>query len=445
MGMGRWVWRVALVATMAVVGSGCGSEMRDTTAGSTATGAYAASTATAWFDLQLDLVRGTAGFSPPVASRSFGYTGLALYESVVSGMPAHRSLAGALPGLAALPRPEHGQAYHWPSAANAALAAMLRRLFPTAPPALLAAVDTLEAEQAASYTTVPPAEAARSAAFGSAVAEALFEWSTTDGGHEGYLRNFPATYEPPVGPGLWVSTPPAYQAALQPYWGANRPFALADGSACDPGPPMPYSEEPGSPFYLQAVEVYETVANLTAEQEEIALFWSDDPGVTATPPGHSISILTQVIRQEGAMLDVAAEAYAQVGMAVADAFISCWACKFTYNLLRPVTCMQEIFESGWLSPLNTPPFPEFTSGHSVQSGATAQVLTARFGPVGFTDHTHDARGFTPRQFASFFAAAEEAAISRLYGGIHFREAIELGVDQGRCVGDAVLALPFRAG
>jgi membrane-associated phospholipid phosphatase len=151
-----------------------------------------------------------------------------------------------------------------------------------------------------------------------------------------------------------------------------------------------------------------------------------------------------VLRREGASLALAAETYAKVGCAVADAFIACWHQKYVYNLLRPVTYIRAVVDPSWASLLATPPFPEYPSGHSVQSGAAFQVLTDLFGAAyAFTDHSHDARGLAPRSFGSFFEAAEEAAISRLYGGIHFRAAIENGVEQGKCIGQAVSALPIR--
>ncbi|HXV37071.1 MAG TPA: vanadium-dependent haloperoxidase, partial [Myxococcota bacterium] len=200
---------------------------------------------------------------------------------------------------------------------------------------------------------------------------------------------------------------------------------------------------PASAFYAEAVEVYDAVNNLTPEQLEIARFWSDDPGVTATPPGHSVSILTQVLRQEDATLDVAAEGYARVGMAVADAFISCWWTKYRYNLVRPVSYIHAQIDASWTIPLGTPPFPEYSSGHSSQSGAAAEVMTAMFGDLAFIDDTHADRGFDPHPFDSFDAFAQEAAISRLYGGIHYRAAIERGVAQGRCVGMQINALKFH--
>jgi hypothetical protein len=235
-----------------------------------------------------------------------------------------------------------------------------------------------------------------------------------------------------------------FQGALQPYWGANRPFALATSAVCDPGAPPPYSEEVGSVFHGEAMEVYEAVNQLSEEQLAIAQWWADNPGQTATPPGHSISMLTGILVDGAYTLDVAAEAYARVGIAVADAFISCWQSKFTYNLVRPITYINALIDPAWVTPVSTPPFPEYTSGHSVQSGAWAEVMTELFGGAyAFTDDTNVFLELAPRAFGSFFEAAEEAAISRLYGGIHFRAAIDIGVQQGRCVGQRVNALEFR--
>jgi hypothetical protein len=398
--------------------------------------------ATAWFDLALDLVKQTPGLSPPVASRAFGYAGVTLYEALVPGMPGYRSLASQLNDLGPAPRPADPE-HHWPTVANAALASILRSLFPTATSQNKAAIAALEESYAQGFRSMlPPGIYRRSVARGQGVAGHIFEWSKVDGGHEGYLHNFPA-YASPVGPGLWVSTPPGLLPALQPFWGSNRSFALASGGKCDPGPPIAYSEEHSSAFFSEALECYEVVTNLSPEERAIALFWSDDPGITCTPPGHSVSILTQVMRDRGYSLDVAAEAYARTGIAVSDAFIACWNTKFRYNLLRPVTYIRRMIDPTWSSLLVTPPFPEYTSGHSVQSGASAQVLTDLFGPLAFTDHTHDDRGLPPRSFSSFFEAAEEAALSRLYGGIHFRTAIELGLEQGRCIGREVSNLRFR--
>ena len=414
---------------------------------------YNAKVATAWFDLQLDAVQTTPGFSPPVASRAFGYSGVTIYEALIAGMPENRSLQGQINGLAEgdIPAAEAGAEYHWPSVANAAMGQITRHLYPNATAAMTARIDSLETALAGEFTAdADEAVITRSIAYGRSVADAVFEYSKTDGGHEGYLRNFPTDYTPPTGEGFWVPTPNkaggAPQSALQPYWGDNRPFVLTPGTPNDvsePGAPPAYSEEPGSDFYGEAMEVYTTLQSLTPDQEATALYWSDDPGKTCTPPGHSVSIMTQCIEVQDGNLADAALCYAQVGMAVADAFIACWESKYRYNLMRPITYINEVIDPAYDyhdMPVNTPPFPEYTSGHSVQSGAAAAVLTHIFGPTfSFTDHTHDALGMAPRTYASFDAAAQEAAISRLYGGIHYRAAIDNGVAQGKKIGEQVIS------
>jgi hypothetical protein len=349
------------------------------------------------------------------------------------------SLAGRLNGLTKAHTPNDAS-YHWPTVASSALAEILRLLFPTATTTGTIAVRELEERFSATAAAVlPQGIYRRSVGRGVEVARHVFAWSTADGGHEGFRNNTPP-YTPPAGPGLWVPTPPARSAALQPYWGRNRPFALRSGELPDPGPPPTYSEDRLSAFYAEAAECYRVTVALSPEQQEIARFWSDDPGITATPPGHSISILSQVIRTSASPLDRAIEAYARVGIAVADAFIACWQTKYRYNLLRPITYVRAGIDPDWTPMLTTPPFPEYTSGHSVQSGAAAAVLTGLFGNVAFTDRTHEARGLPPRSFSSFKAAAEEAGISRMYGGIHFRAAIERGLEQGQSIGARALAV-----
>ena len=417
---------------------------RDQTAPSVSAEACGAEVPLAWFELAQTLVRTTPGFTPPVAARLFGYAGVALYEAVVPGMPRHRSLAGQLDGLRRPPAHGPGQRQlDWPSVANAALGGIIRRLVPTSEATL--AVDALDQQLATSLERDVERQISRqSRRHGEQVAAAIFAWSTTDGGHDGRLHNFPDSYVPPEGAGLWEPTPPDFVGALQPRWGTNRTMLPGLVASAAPAAPLSYSDDPASAFFAEAREVYETVNALTEEQREIARFWSDDPGATATPAGHSISILSHVLTARRASLALAAEAFARLGIALSDGFVCCWATKYQYNVLRPVTFITAHIDPGWSDrlPLVTPPFPEHTSGHSVQSAAMSRVLTALFGHVAFTDRTHAGRGLPARSFTSFEAAAEEAAISRLYGGIHFRRAIEAGLDQGAAIGDAVNRLQF---
>ncbi|MBL7795523.1 MAG: phosphatase PAP2 family protein [Saprospiraceae bacterium] len=409
---------------------------------------YEADVAIQWFDKLYDLTKVCPGFTPPVASRAFGYAGVALYESVVPGMPEYRSLGGRLVGLPKMPVPDAYQEYYWPASANAALAYMAKKLYANMPADQLAAVEALEQQFALESMSKTDAETfSRSADYGRQVAEAIFYWSTADGGHQGYSKNFPTNYTPPTGPGMWVPTAPAFQRALQPYWGYNREFIPNAITYSQPPAPQPFSTDPASPFYAQGLEVYNVTKVLTAEQEVIARYWSDDPGLAGTPPGHSINIATQILVKENASLELAAETYCKVGIAVAEAFISCWKCKYVSNLLRPITYIQDVIDPNWTPILTTPPFPEHTSGHSVQSAATAQVLTDLFGDqYAFTDRTHEKRtdiNGSPRSYTSFFDYAEEAAVSRLYGGIHYRDAIEDGIEQGRKIGYSIRNISFQ--
>ena len=193
------------------------------------------------------------------------------------------------------------------------------------------------------------------------------------------------------------------------------------------------------------MEVYTTTKALTDEQKIIARFWSDDAMLSWTPPGHWIAILNQIVAEKGLDLTAHVEALARMGVAMADAFIGCWAAKYQYDLIRPVSYIKKVIDPAWEPFLNTPPFPEYPSGHSTQSAAAASVLTALFGEgYSFTDQSPTPDGVPQRAFAGFWEAANEAAISRLYGGIHFRPAIENGQDQGRCIAAYAIALQTRA-
>jgi hypothetical protein len=400
---------------------------------------YSAEVAVAWFDLLYDVVK-AEHLSPPVAARVYGIAGVTLYEAVVPDARRHRSVVDQINGLSALPRPRHGKTYHWPTVANSALAAVLPQLLPHASATSLTAIEPLEQHFASRFQSqLSRRRFTRSVTQGQEIAAAVADWAATDG----YATYNNCPFTPPRGPGLWVPTPPAFASnPLQACWGQLEPMILTSGAECAPPAPPPYSEAPTSALFQDAKEVYDTGNALTLEQRTIAQYWADGPGTTGTPAGHWIAIVGQVVEANRLSLMVAAEAYARVGMAVSDAFIASWHTKYEYNLLRPVTYIRAVIDPAWTPLLATPPFPEYTSGHSVQSGAAATVLTDLFGEWSFTDTTHGDHGvvpaLAPRTFPSFQAAATEAAISRLYGGIHFRPAIELGLQQGACVGQKVL-------
>lgn len=395
-----------------------------------------------WYRLVLALVRHTATYSPPVASRTFAYLGTAVYEAQAQANPAMTSLAGQLAGLTAPPPRPAGavdDALLLHSTLSQAVAFFFANTGPTGQRAL--AAMNRQTDQAL-RTRLPADVADRSVACGQAVAAHIIAWAGTDGCPPIENMGFPLEYTLTEGPANWVPTSllGQQQTPLLPNWGKNRPFAMP-ATGCPLPPPPAYSEDPASAFYKEAMEVVTARASLTDDQKSIARFWSDDPMLTSTPPGHWITIALDLIDRQGLDAPRAADLLARIGITTADAFIACWAAKFEYDLLRPVTYIRRVIDPKWEALLITPPFPEYPSGHSTQSGAAAMVLTAIFGEnFAFTDTTNFDEGLPGRDFPSFQAAAEEAGISRLYGGIHFRAAIERGLDQGRCVGAHAIAL-----
>ncbi len=415
--------------------------------------AYSSGVAYDWMYLDLQLIQQTPGFSPPVAARALGYLGLALYESVVPGMSGYQSLAGQLNELSSLPWAQPDEPLHWPTVANAALATMTRMMFSNASAENKARIETLERGLPLKYTqdfdpnSVTPDISNRSETFGKLMAMAIMTWARTDGGHEawGPIRRSQANYVPPSGSGKWSATPPAFASALLPYWGQNRPMVLKTAADCPAPPPPAYSEETNSVYYKEGLEVYKISTAATQEQRQFALYWADDAGKTPTPAGHWAYIANDLLKSRKASLATAAETFARLNLAMSDAFVAGWNTKYTLNLIRPVTYVQLGIDSNWTpSLMPTPPFPDYPSGHSVQSAAASRVLEQLFGAdTLFTDNTHNDRGWGPRNFKSFKAAADEAAVSRLYAGIHYRFSIEGGKPQGRCVADKVLALQFK--
>ena len=398
------------------------------------TNTYNSDVVIAWMNMQMRLMRTATGIPNVAFTRPYAYTGITLYEAVEPGMPAYQSLQGQLNGLTGLPQILPGLAYHWPSSANAALAYINKHMFPATSNANKISIDSLENALNIQYQNDEDVSIInRSIEFGRAVAQKVFEWAQTDG----YLH-VSDSYTPPTGTGLWVPTAPAFAKASTPYWGNLRTLVAGSGTNADPGAPTPYSVNPSSVFYSMVKEVYDVSQTLSAPQIAMALYWRDVPGVTT--PGHYVSILKQVIQNDKPMLDKAAIAYALGGISVNDASISCWQTKYHYNLVRPITYIRSVLgHTTWTSTIGTPAHPEYSSAHAVLSAAMAAAMTNLFGDnYSFTDHTYDYLGMASRSFNSFQAIGEEAGYSRLYGGIHYRPSIVVGLAQGRKVTQNVI-------
>lgn len=385
-------------------------------------------------------------FSPPVASRNYAYSSIAGYEALRHAYPDYQSLAGQLNGLTALPQPESGQQYCFPLASVHAFLQVGKNL--------IFSEEKMEVFRDSLYDEfralgVPSSVFDRSIAYGDAVAAHIMEWSSKDNYKE--TRSYPK-YTVPTEDEKWKPTPPDYMDGIEPHWREIRTFVLQDPDQFTPPPPTAYDMEQGSQFYQELMEVYQALeADDKEERLEIARFWDCNPYVSThvghvmfatkkiTPGGHWIGITGLACKKAGADMMESARAYAMVSIALADAFISCWDEKYRSNLVRPETVINLHVDENWRPALQTPPFPEYTSGHSVISRAAAITLTHIFGDnFAFNDTVEEEYGLPARSFDSFLQASEEAAISRLYGGIHYRPAIDNGVAQGEKVGKYII-------
>jgi hypothetical protein len=397
-----------------------------------------------WYTMALNLTRHTATFTPGVAARAYAYIGVAAFEAIASGSDKLQTLAGQLNGYTATPAREAGKTYDEAVVLDGALDTAVQDLFGNTGPSGHRAMDALEAELHGQATTGLAADVVeRSAAYGRAVAGHVLDWSRNDGGAIIVNMGFPLDYKLIPGPQYWVPTSAVIQqqVPLLPEWGKNRPFAMPNGATCALPAPPAYSEDPASEYYKQAREVYDDWRTLTPEQRAIARFWADDAMLSVTPPGHWISIAMRAIDRDNIGLEKSIDILAREGIAEADAFIGCWQSKYVNNTVRPITYIRRVIDPKFETVVSTPPFPEYPSGHSTQSAAAAAVLTAILGDnYAFTDDTDEEDGPKPRSFPSFWAAANEAAISRIYGGIHYRAAVDEGLVQGRCVAAYAISL-----
>lgn len=381
-------------------------------------------------------------FPPPTAARIYAYPNIAAYEILAN----HEMLYSPLSNLYAeieIPKPSKN--------INTEIASVYAFYFCSIE--LVYSIDSLnkaieEFGLNLLKKDVSENQIAYAKAYGKLVAEAVLAWAKEDGYKA--MRSYDE-YTPLQQAGKWIPTPPDYSAALEPYWGTLRPFTLDSASQFKPVLPTPYSLDTASLFYKETIQVYKALNSNTEETEAIAKFWDCNPLVKKhqghvtfaekklTPGGHWMNIARMAMKKQKFNLIETSHLYTLLSIGINDAFISCWDEKYRSNYIRPVTVIQEFIDPKWTPILYTPNFPEYPSGHSVVSGSAATILTDAFGEsFAFTDSTEVPYGMPPRSFHSFYAASDEAAISRLYGGIHFMPAIENGKSQGRKVGHHVL-------
>jgi len=389
------------------------------------------------------ITKTTPGFFPTFAARAYGYVGIATYESVVHGINGGMSLYGQINGLTKMPVPDAKLEYNWAISSNAAVAETMRKMFELKiTPANLAALDSTETANLATLSSgVSQQVIDRSVQYGKDVAAAVYLSSTTDGGHQAYVDPFQLPYTLPVGDYCWVPTNPAVPSPVSPKWGTNRPFIAANISNVIAVKPTDFSADASSPFYAQAMVVYNQVKNNTADQVAITKFWADDPFNTCTPAGHTFNIMIQLLKENNATLEKASVAFAKLSIAENDAFIACWRDKYQYDLIRPVSYIKKYIDPAFATVIGTPAFPAYTGGHSYESGSGSMIFINMFtdgtGKYNFTDYSQLQYGFPARVYTNFNDMALECANSRLYGGIHYDADNKEGLRLGRMVGDNV--------
>lgn len=384
-------------------------------------------------------------FSPPVASRIYAYTSLAAYEAIrFQDANQFPSIVTNLQGFQEIPQPDKQFTYSFPLAGIKAYMTVAQKI--------TFSVDTLkkfENEIFEKYASTMDEEVFnRSIAFGEEIGKTILKRAASDNYKE--TRGF-ARYSIQKGDDKWKPTAPDYADASEPYWHKIKPLALDSAQQCKALPAVPYDTSEKSRFYQEVFKVYEIGNNLTKEQQEIASFWDDNPFVShhkghsmyaskkMTPGGHWIAVTTLASKQANKSMVETAEAYALTATALFDGFISCWEEKYRSQVVRPITYINDQIDDNWEPFLQTPPFPEYSSGHGVISASAATVLTNLFGSnFNYMDTTELEYGMGKRSFSSFAEAAKEAAYSRMYGGIHYEFTCEESSKQGVNVGNYVL-------
>jgi hypothetical protein len=380
-------------------------------------------------------------FAPMVAARNYVYANIAAYECIAAGDSAYPSLSGQIRHLPALPKPQNPE-IDFPLASMLALVKVGNAVtFPEG--SMMGHYEQLW--EMADSVGMPDRTIRETVKFADSISAAILAWSKRDN----YAKTRGASrFNVLDSPGRWTPTPPMYSTALEPHWRHIRPMMMDSAAQfMPPRPPAFNLSDKNGVYYKSLMEVKNTVEGLTEEQKHIAEFWDDNPfkmNVTGhvmyatkkfSPAGHWMNIVGIAAKRAGADFKQTVAAYAATSIALFDAFISCWDEKFRSNYIRPETAINTHFDREWRPFIQTPPFPSYTSGHSTISAAAAEVMTKHFGDrLAFTDTSLLEFGIANREIRSFRAAAQEASVSRLYGGIHYRFDLDEGNKAGAALG-----------
>lgn len=392
----------------------------------------------------------TDNFSPVVSSRIYVYPNIAFYECIRIDDPSLPSLSGKLNGLGKLPAPPANGKVDNFIAACISFSHVAQILVGSE----YKFSDWRKGFADSLFLHADSVLTQNSILYGRTIADSIINWTKKDN----YLKSRGMTrYVYSTAPGAWQPTPLDYAQALEPYWNTIRPLTMTSASQFSPKEKLLYSKAKNSVFYKNVIEVYTIGKNLDTLQKATALYWDDNPNVSVnighlnyfihkvSPGGHWVLIGQQACIKKNFPVAKAAQVYALTSTAIFDAFISCWDEKYRGNLIRPITIINRIIDKNWVPYIQTPPFPEFTSGHSVVSDAAAVVLTGLLGDnFEFTDEIEIQFGNKARTFKSFLEAAYESTWSRVYGGIHYPETARISIVQGKEIGNHVLKTLYPA-
>ncbi len=387
------------------------------------------------------------GFPPVVASRNYAYANIAAYEVVAAGDSKHfRSLAGQINELPSCPKPQNPDLIDYPFASILAFCAVGNAVtFPEG--SMVEYVEELKDK--ADDAGMPDDVLKASVAYADSVGKYILKWSKNDNyGKTRSASKYTVTNEED----RWRPTPPMYAQALEAHWAEIRTLVLDSATQIQvPDPPVYNMKDKNSPFYKNTLAVKMIGDSLTAEQKQIADFWDDNAfklnvvghasyGTKKfSPAGHWMNIIGIAAETNNVDFNTTVSHYAETSIAIFDAFISCWYTKYKTNYVRPETVINKYFDPNWRPYIQTPPFPEYTSGHAAISSAAAEVLSKFYGDnFSFTDTSEVEFGIAKRSFKSFRIAALEAGRSRVYGGIHFLNSCGQGTKQGKQIGELVV-------
>ncbi|MDQ2721308.1 MAG: vanadium-dependent haloperoxidase [Bacteroidota bacterium] len=381
-------------------------------------------------------------YSPPVASRTYAYISVAAYETLIHENSTYISLAGQLHGLKPSPEPDKGKEYSYTLAAVHAILTVGKALVISEKK-----INDFEAAMMEEFKKdgIPSNVFNNSVVYGIKMADHILTWISKDNYNQ--TRSLPA-YTVKEDSASWKPTPPVYIKAVEPHWNKMRTLIIDSAQAFKPVKPPRFSIDTSSQFYKEAMRVYKQGNNNTNEEINIANFWDCNPFNVyqrghvmyavkkISPGGHWINITSLVCQKANAGPVESAEAYAWVAITVYDCFIACWDEKYRSVVIRPETYINQYIDQQWRPVLQTPPFPEYVSAHSVISSGASVVLTKLFGKnFSFIDSTELGFGIPPRKFNSFYGASGETGMSRYYGGIHYLPAVNYGLEIGREIGE----------